>query len=182
MSAITDLPQPSPPGASGIVCWAHIGDLHLTTAGEQNHQDLLAIVDRLNRRFPDLNFVFLPGDHAEHGDPPAFALVRSALDRLQLPWFSIIGDHDVHTRTFDPYRAAMLPVTWYAFNCGPCRFLALNCFAKPAPDSFRLDQVQIGFIDRELLATRDAQRRAVLFMHCYPSDLKEGSPSLRALP
>jgi Icc protein len=112
MRTLTELPQPAPPVASGIVSWAHVGDLHLTTADQQNRCDLLEIVERINQHYSDLNFVFLPGNHGEQGDPPAYALVRSALDRLRVPWFSIIGDHDVHTGTFAPYRAAMLPAAW----------------------------------------------------------------------
>ena len=111
MKQIDVLPSPLPLDTTGIVSWVQIGDLHLTTAAEQNFADLRYIVEQLNSRFTaNLNFAFLPGDHAESGKPEQYDLVRSALDQLRLPWFSIVGDHDVHSRTFDRYCRAMLPM------------------------------------------------------------------------
>lgn len=179
MKTISSLPSPRPVDASGIVTWVHIGDLHLTGPEDQNSRDLHSIVDTLNRNFSTgVNFVFLPGDMAEHGQPAEFALVRAALDRLEIPWFSIIGDHDVHTHSFDAYCEAILPAEHYSFNCGGYLFLALNAFSRPAPNSFTVDDAQLCFID-DRLATLPAGDRAVLFLHCYPSDLKAGYEALR---
>jgi Icc protein len=167
---------------SGVVSWIHIGDLHMTTADQQNYRDLNAIVDQINQRFqPGVQFVFLPGDVAEHGHPEEYVLVRSALDRLQLPWVSIIGDHDVHQRSFEPYHAAMVGAPFYSFDSGRYRFIALNAFQKPAPDSFLVDELQFGFLREMLAAAQQVQKQCVLFLHCYPSDLKQGYDTLRSI-
>ena len=51
--------RPSPADAAGILSWIHIGDLHMTKAGEQNDLDLNAIVDEINQTFPgSVSFVY----------------------------------------------------------------------------------------------------------------------------
>ncbi len=182
MKQIDALPSPLPLDTTGIVSWVQIGDLHLTTAAEQNFADLWDIAEQLNAQFAaNLNFAFLPGDHAENGKPEQYDLVRSALDQLRLPWFSIVGDHDVHTRTFDPYCRAMLPMTNYGFEVGNCRFIALNAFSDPVPQSFTLDERQFAFLERELNSATASGMSSVLLMHCYPSDLRQGYARLREL-
>jgi 3',5'-cyclic-AMP phosphodiesterase len=32
--------QPRSPDAAGVISWVHLGDLHMTKAGEQNHEGL----------------------------------------------------------------------------------------------------------------------------------------------
>jgi Icc protein len=182
MKQIDVLPSPLPLDTTGIVSWVQIGDLHLTTAAEQNFADLRYIVEQLNSRFTaNLNFAFLPGDHAESGKPEQYDLVRSALDQLRLPWFSIVGDHDVHSRTFDRYCRAMLPMTHYGFEVGNCRFIALNAFSDPVPHSFTMGEQQFAFLEQELNSATSSGMSSVLLMHCYPSDLKEGHARLREL-
>ena len=182
MKQIDVLPSPLPLDTTGIVSWVQIGDLHLTTAAEQNFADLRYIVEQLNSRFTaNLNFAFLPGDHAENGKAEQYNLVRSALDQLRLPWFSIVGDHDVHSRTFDRYCPAMLPMTHYGFEVGNCRFIALNAFSDPVPHSFTMDEQQFAFLEQELNSATSSGMSSVLLMHCYPSDLKEGHARLREL-
>ncbi len=182
MKQIDVLPFPLPLDTTGIVSWVQIGDLHLTTAAEQNFGDLQDIAEQLNARFAaNLSFAFLPGDHAENGRPEQYDLVRSVLDQLRLPWFSTVGDHDVHSRTFDPYCRAMLPMAHYGFEVGNCRFIALNTFCDPVPHSFAMDEQQFAFLEQELDSATSSGMNSVLLMHCYPSDLKNGYARLREL-
>jgi Icc protein len=110
---MTDTPPLQPihprlPDAAGVVSWIHIGDLHITKAGEQNHLDLVSIVEEINRAFADsLAFVYVPGDVADDGSVAEYSVVRDALDQLQVPWCSTIGDHDVHEKSFTNYLAFM---------------------------------------------------------------------------
>ena len=51
-----------------MLCWLHVGDLHVTTGDQQNVRDLHEIVEQANRHFTSgVDFVFLPGDNANEG-------------------------------------------------------------------------------------------------------------------
>jgi len=100
----TELHVPRLADQSGIVSWIHFGDLHMTARQEQNHHDLLSLVEEVNRVMADsLSFAYLPGDNADHGKVEEYELVREGLDRLKLPWFAIVGDHDVHPKSHDNF-------------------------------------------------------------------------------
>jgi len=167
--------QPNLPDAAGVISWIHLGDLHMTKAGEQNHIDLAEIVDEVNRAFAgSVSFVFLPGDVADDGSRAAYAVVRGELDRLKAPWCAIIGDHDVHEKSFANFLEAMSEHTRYAFTVGSVRFVAMNAFDVPEPPSFTVLEEQLSWAEVELqLATKNGQTK-VLLLHCYPSDLKFG--------
>lgn len=171
--------QPRSPDAAGVISWVHLGDLHMTKAGVQNHLDLVAIVDEVNRAFAgSVSFVFLPGDVADDGSRAAYAVVRRELDRLNLPWCAIIGDHDVHENNFANFLEAMSERTHYAFMVGSVRFVAMNAFDVPDPGSFAVSGDQLAWAKRELQTATDAGHSSVLLLHCYPSDLKVGCGEL----
>ncbi len=174
--------QPKAPDAAGVVSWVHLGDLHMTRAGEQNHLELAEIVNEVNQSFAEaVSFVFLPGDVADDGSRSAYAVVRGELDRLKLPWSAIIGDHDVHEKSFANFREAMSEQTHYAFTVGSTRFLAMNAFDVPEPPSFTVSKEQLKWAEDELaLATRNEQTKVIL-LHCYPSDLKVGGVEVSRL-
>jgi len=174
--------RPQAPDAAGVISWVHFGDLHMTKAGEQNHHDLAEIVNEVNRAFADsVSFVFLPGDVADDGSRSAYAVVRGELDRLKVPWCAIIGDHDVHEKSFANFLEAMSERTHYAFTVGETRFLAMNAFDVPEPPSFTVLEEQLKWAEEELqLATKRGQTK-VLLLHCYPSDLKVGRDEVSRL-
>jgi 3',5'-cyclic-AMP phosphodiesterase len=172
--------HPGPPDEAGIISWIHIGDLHMVRAQDQNHRDLVAIVDQVNRVLASsIAFVFLPGDVAEHVRAAEYALVRETLDLLEAPWCSIIGDHDVQQRSFVNYQSSMAAERYYSFQVGSISFFALNAFDIPDPGSFCLLAKQLDWIEDQLRAVE--RNSAVLFLHCYPSDLKQGGERLRAM-
>jgi Icc protein len=174
--------QPRPPDAAGVISWVHFGDLHMTKAGEQNHLDLAEIVNEVNHAFAStVSFVFLPGDVADDGSRSAYAVVRGELDRLNVPWCAIIGDHDVHEKSFANFKEAMSEQTHYAFTVGDTRFLAMNAFDVSEPPSFTVSEEQLRWAEEELeLATKKGQTK-VLLLHCYPSDLKVGGEEVSRL-
>ncbi len=174
--------QPQSPDAAGVISWIHLGDLHMTKAGEQNHLDLAEIVNEVNRTFAgSVSFVFLPGDIADDGSRAAYAVVCGELDRLNVPWCAIIGDHDVHEKSFANFLEAMSERTHYAFTVGSVRFVAMNAFDVPHPGSFAASAEQLTWVKDELQTATDARQTKVLLLHCYPSDLKVGSYELMEL-
>lgn len=171
--------QPQSPDAAGVVSWVHFGDLHMRKAGEQNHLDLAEIVNEVNQAFADsVSFVFLPGDVADDGSRSAYAVVRRELDRLTVPWCAIIGDHDVHEKSFANFKEAMSEQVHYAFTVGDTRFLAMNAFDVREPPSFTVSDEQLRWAEGELQDATQAGQTKVLLLHCYPSDLKVGGNEL----
>lgn len=172
-----------PADSSRTVSWIHIGDTHLTQPGEQNDLDLGRIVDEINQVYAGggVDFVFVPGDIAEHGSALAYDVFRSHLDRLKLPWCAIVGDHDVQPNSFAPFRQHVSSDLTGAFSIGDYRFLRLNAFSLPRPDSFVVDEPQLTWLEHELALCQVSARKAVLFLHCYPSDLSQGGAKLAEL-
>ena len=184
MSSIAPLRafQPHSPDAAGVISWVHIGDLHMTKAGKRNHLDLAAIVDEINQAFAgSLSFVFLPGDVADDGSRSAYAVVRGELDRLNVPWCSIIGDHDVHEKSFANFNEAMSEQNYYTFSVGDTRFVAMNAFDVPEPPSFTVSDEQLQWAEQKLQQATNNGQFKVLLLHCYPSDLKVGGEEVKLL-
>jgi len=68
---------------------------------------------------------------------------------------------------------------YYSFQVGSISFFALNAFDIPDPGSFCLLAKQLDWIEDQLRAVE--RNSAVLLLHCYPSDLKQGGERLRAM-
>jgi Icc protein len=107
--------------------------------------------------------------------------VRGELDRLNVPWCAIIGDHDVHEKSFANFLEAISERTHYVFTVGSVRFVAMNAFDVPHPGSFAASAEQLAWVKGELQTATDAGQTKVLLLHCYPSDLKVGSAELMEL-
>ena len=184
MNSLFSVPpfRPLEPDAAGVLSWAHIGDLHMTLDGEQNHHDLRAIVAEIDGCFAgSISFVFLPGDIADDGSHSSYAVVRRTLDALQVPWCAIVGDHDVHEKSFTNFLEMMSSKMHYAFTVGRVRFIAMNAFEVPDPGSFTVLPEQLQWCEQELIGASEAGLETVLFLHCYPSELKVGAEQLELL-
>jgi hypothetical protein len=175
-------PVTHPNGFQEIVSWVHYGDLHMTTRDQKNYRDLQALINEVNASMTDsIDFIYLPGDNADHGKPEEYEPVRDCLDRLLLPWHSIIGDHDVHPRSFDNYLRYMSPHTYYDFKVGDYQFLALNAFDAAGPKPLDLLSEQLGWLEQHLAEASTKNQRSVLFLHVYPSELETAAQPLSEL-
>ncbi len=173
-----------PASSNGVLSWLHIGDLHLTAAGDENHRDLNRIVALANALPPgSLDFALLPGDDAEDGTAEQYQLVRASVAPLQLPLHILPGDHDFKQHSLDAYYAVLdaerLPFA-ATIEQHRCLFLDVVSAGTGGPD-FRLGPDQLAWAERELGEAHSAGERAVIFMHTYPADLREGAERLGAL-
>ncbi|HSY98993.1 MAG TPA: metallophosphoesterase [Terriglobales bacterium] len=160
-SASIERRAPRLSGRSEIVSWVHFGDLHMTTRHEQNYRDFVSLIEEVNRVMADsLNFAYLPGDNADHGGVEEYELVRQGLDQLNLPWFAIVGDHDVHLKSHDNFKRYMMSAAFYRFDLGSYSFLALDAFASEAPKIFDISEEQLYWLEQELEAIAAAQSAA----------------------
>ncbi len=170
--------------AGSALAWLHIGDLHLATPNAENHRDLARIVALANGLPPgSLDFAVLPGDNADDGTPEQFRLVRDAMAPLRLPLHILPGDHDFKLRTLDAYYGVLgaerLPLA-VTVKGHRCLFLDVVSAGTGGPD-FRLGEDQLAWAERELEAAHAAGQAAIVFMHTYPADLREGAERLGAL-
>ena len=172
------------PNDRGVVSWLHIGDLHITRETEPNYLDLKRIVG-LARRLPEgsVDFAVLPGDNADDGTPEQFRLVREAVAGLPMPLHILPGDHDFKPRALDAFHdvlgAERLPKAVIARG-HRCLFLDVVSAGTGGPD-FRLGNVPLAWVERELEDAEAAGQDVIVFMHTYPADLQDGAERLGAL-
>jgi 3',5'-cyclic-AMP phosphodiesterase len=162
----------------------HIGDLHLTEAGLQNHLDLGSIVDEVNRHAAGrIDFAFLPGDSADDGASEQFRLVHHEMSRLTVPWHAIPGDHDFKPKSLDDfYRGLSVQRLPYVTEISGCRCIFLDVVSKGAggPD-FRLGAERVVWLRGQLDTARRDGETAVIFMHAYPADLGDEADELATM-
>ena len=172
------------PDGDQVLSWLHIGDLNITDASEPNHRDLQRLVD-LMRTVPagSVDFAVLPGDNAENGTPAQYNLVREAMARLPMPVHILPGDHDFKPRTLDAFYEVLgadrLPKAVTASG-HRCLFLDVVSAGTGGPD-FRLGSEQLDWAEREIGQAAASGQGAVVFMHTYPADLRDGAARLLAL-
>lgn len=146
------------------VCFAWMGDLHLTEPG--------CLSERVARRFlqeleswvrPD--FVQFAGDNAQEATDGQFACFQQLRQGLTVPNFSLVGDHDVH---HDPEGASYL--RWVGEPCGVLtlgnyRFVRLNSL-NPPPLGFA--EEQLDWLEQQCREARSAGQILVWLQHHYP--------------
>ena len=84
--------------AQACLSWLHIGDLHARAEdGWLGVQRLSTLLDEFGARLSDrdVDFVYLPGDNANEGEPEQYRRLSQILSRTPLgPLHIIAGDHD----------------------------------------------------------------------------------------
>ncbi len=163
-----------------MLSWLHIGDLHVTRAGEPNVADLERIVAAImSLPARSLDFVLLPGDNAEDGTTGQFTLVRDLVAPLRLPLHILPGDHDNDRGDLASFHAVLgveqLP---YAVTMAGVRCVFLDPVSAGGGHlDFRIGDDQLDWLEREVAAAD----RVAVFMHTYPADLRAGGERLRAV-
>lgn len=157
----------------GVVSWAHIGDLHITTPEEKGYTDFQILVKQANQYLAgSVNFVFLPGDNANEGDEQEYQLIKRVTDRLQIPLVAVPGDHDAEGGGLDLFLKYMTPVPYQSFTIDGYRMIFLNALdSTPEGElGFGLSDKQKTWLTEELKAAQAAGQRVVLFQHCFPEE------------
>jgi len=140
-----------------LLIFAHIGDLHITKAREQNYIDFLSIVSQIETECSSLlDFVYLPGDNADNGLPEQYNLVATALKMLSVPTHIISGDHDMEQGSLNNFyenlQSATLPESLVVHGYR-CVFLDVCGRGNGGPD-FRLKD-QLSWLGTELDAAKN---------------------------
>lgn len=75
------------------VCFALISDMHVQPDDSMALAGLNACVDQINNS-DSVNYVFVAGDMVQHPDAMSMSQCKEALDRLNIPCYTIAGNHD----------------------------------------------------------------------------------------
>ena len=156
--------------------FAHLGDLHITTAKDQNYLDLLSIIAQIETELAgQLDFVLLPGDNADNGLPEQYRLVSTALKMLSVPVYILSGDHDMEQGNLDNMyqmpMARQLPLS-VLHKGNRCLFVDVCGSGNGGPD-FRFGSQQLEWLEREMILGVAHGESILLFMHVFPADLKD---------
>lgn len=130
-------------------------------------------VHSINRR-GDIDFVIHGGDLTDFGVTEEFVWIRNSLLALEIPWLTVIGNHDflgngehIYQQMYGPYN--------YAFTVGHTRFEMLNTvaleldYSTPVPDFTFMEQ-EIAYLAEVNTATTDSINRTIFVMHSRPGD------------
>ncbi|HEV7226294.1 MAG TPA: metallophosphoesterase [Pirellulales bacterium] len=145
------------------------GDLHLTSAGLENHRAALWMVDEANQWIrPD--FVQFIGDNVQHAAPAEFELFGDLCRRLKTPYYALVGDHDVHQDPQAERFRSFVGEPYAATSQGGFRFIRLNTLEH---QPLGLSWDQILWFRGQLDAAAAAGERAIVFQHHYPFKVYE---------
>lgn len=164
--------------------FAHIGDLHITDAKQQNYKDFLSITAQIAAGFAgQLDFVFLPGDNADNGLIEQYHLIAPALKMLDIPAYIITGDHDMEQGSLDNFysklKAPKLPFRKKIKGVN-CLFLDVCGPGAGGPD-FRFGSEQLQNLEEVLNECSSENGPCAIFMHTYPDDLKDSAEKQQLL-
>ncbi|MGK0265209.1 MAG: hypothetical protein ACI8UD_003872 [Planctomycetota bacterium] len=102
------------------------------------------------------------GDTFRHGTPECFSQTVDALERLQIPVFNAVGNHDVNPRNAYSERFGN---TYGAFVHGGCAFIVLDS-EQPA---WQIAGQQLAFLDVALQTATD--RKDIRAVFCFAHKL-----------
>jgi 3',5'-cyclic AMP phosphodiesterase CpdA len=160
---------------TSTITWVHIGDLHM------DEGDGWLSLGRLQRAVAEINghvgpaadFVFLPGDNANHATAAQYLAITDALAPLRLPYRVIPGDHDFEPGSLERYEAAFSkahrPEVEVVAN-HRCIYLDIVSHGAGGPD-FRLTMHHLNRLLEELARAEAEGQTPLVFMHAYPGDL-----------
>lgn len=156
--------------------WDHPGRFHLV---EVSIPALEGILDHLSAL--DLDFLLLPGDLTQHGEPDNHRWLADRLARLPFPAYVIPGNHDVISPQATATAIGLSDFPYYYRHCGyanpeqlyyTCellpgvRLIALNSnqFDGEGNQVGRMDEAQLQWL-AAVLATLDPDELVLVMIH-----------------
>ncbi len=122
------------------------------------------VVQAINSR-QDIDFVVHGGDMTEYGTSRELEWTRDILNRLNVPYISVIGNHDCIATGLEAYRTIFGDLN-YSFIAGDIKFLCLNTNALEFDRS--VDVPDFCFLDNELSMTPPEVSGTIVLMHAGP--------------
>lgn len=161
--------------------WVHFGDLHITGGEEQNYADFRSIINNTNQYLLNgINFAVLPGDNANEGSEDEYKLIRTATEQLRVPLYAVPGDHDVRDGV-SLFLRYLEPVAYQSFTADRYHFVFVNALDGSERGGFGVGQEQLDWLTKDLAVASKSGLHSVLFMHAFPSKLRDSGPAIQSL-
>lgn len=128
------------------------------------YDETVDAVNAINAR-DDIDFVLHGGDLTEYGATNEFLWQRDILERLQMPYVCVIGNHDCIATGIEAYQSLFGPLN-FSFTAGDVRFVCLNTnslefdYSESVPD--------LGYIKNEIASMAPRVKKSVVLMHSRP--------------
>jgi predicted phosphodiesterase len=116
----------------------------------------------------DIDFVVHGGDQSDFGATHEFEMQRDILNKLDIPYVIVLGNHDCLGTGEDTYKAIYGDIN-FAFTAGNVRFICLNTnaleydYSEPVPD--------FTFLDTEAATVPEGVEKTIALMHVQPGNL-----------
>jgi 3',5'-cyclic AMP phosphodiesterase CpdA len=147
--------------------WQHPNRFHLCELSIPAIETVFAELSQI-----DLDFLLLPGDLTQHGEPTNHAWLADRLAQLPYPAYVIPGNHDIPQLEANETSIAMATFPYYYRNCGytdptqfyytcqPCpgiRLIGLNSNTFDAAGNQQgvMDQAQLVWLQEVLANVQD---------------------------
>lgn len=149
----------------------HLTDPHLTADGALYGIDVDArlhdAVASINRDHGDAEIAMITGDIAHWGEPGAYLRAKDALGNLVMPWYPLIGNHDVRAAFLSgfpdvPHTSANQ--VFFRLDVSAGHFFVLDTVIEGVHFG-EIDSAQLEWLDQELSSV---DGNAFLFMHHHP--------------
>jgi 3',5'-cyclic-AMP phosphodiesterase len=145
------------------------GDLHLSEPDLPNHRTALWMTEQVNTLIrPD--FVQFIGDNVQDATLEQFRLFRELTERLQVPWFALVGDHDSHS---DPLAGRFRE--WVGDPTGVLTLRGFSFVRLNTREALPvgLSASQVDWFRAVADAASTDGKRLVVFQHNYPYQIWE---------
>lgn len=129
------------------------------------YDETAAAVDNINKR-NDVDFVLHLGDLTDFGITREFEWMHRELDKLDVPYVCLIGNHDCLGTGTDVFQQ-IYGNPDFSFNAGDTHFLCLNTNAFEYDYSMAIPNFSFMKSDREYLSPEI--RRTIVAMHAAPT-------------
>lgn len=140
---------------------------------QRQYNDTRRAVDYIND-IPSLQFVLHGGDLTDFGITDEFRWMQSELSRLDLPFLTVIGNHDFVGFGENNYQKIYGPYN-YSLNVGHLHLVCLNTSSRE--QDYTLPVPDFGFIADDIKRVRtinslypDSLTHTVVMMHSRPGD------------
>lgn len=131
---------------------------------QRGYDETVDAVRAINAR-GDVDFVVHGGDMTEYGSTRELEWARDILGRLDMPYVSVIGNHDCIATGVEAYQTIFGSLN-YSFRAGHVKFLCLNTNALEFDYSVAVPD--FGFLKRESAAILPEITNTVVLMHAPP--------------